>query len=232
MDDAEPEEVDVSAYADNKKIQIRWHFYDVQWDYWFAVDEIRVSGEPAGPLPPPAGISEGPAGPVLSWEEFGDGNYTLEFTDDLLSGMWKKLPGTWPITSTTWQDTSATDAVLIRFYRAESAEIYTDPAGLVRVFAVRSGFTMMSVPVAVSDNRLNGEPGCIGDMIKKNLSGGPNQSMADTIWKWDPRAQDYTSAFLMAGVGEGYDGKWWDPKTNDFSTTTLDIGDGFWVRTK
>ncbi len=48
--DANPEEVDLSAY-DGRRIQIRWHFYEAVWDYWFALDNIMVSGEPAGPLP-------------------------------------------------------------------------------------------------------------------------------------------------------------------------------------
>jgi hypothetical protein len=233
MSDAIPEEVNLSAYADNKRVQIRWRFYDVQWDYWFAVDEIRVSGEPAGPPPPPAGVSEGPAGPVLSWEAFADGEYTVTFADDLASGIWKSPLGTWPTTSTAWTDNDAAgDDVVLRFYRVESAGVQTQIVALAKVFAVREGFTMVSVPLAAADNRLNGESGCIGDMIKKNLRGGPDASSADTIWKWDPLAQEYTSAFLVAGLGEGYDGRWWDPATNDLSTMTLDIGEVFWVGRK
>ncbi len=233
MTDAIPEEVNLSAYADNKRVQIRWRFYDVQWDYWFAVDEIRVSGEPAGSPPPPAGVSEGPAGPALSWEAFGDGEYTVTFADDLASGIWKSPPGTWPRTSTTWTDSDvAGEDVVSRFYRVESAGVQTQIVALAKVFAVREGFTMVSVPLAAADNRLNGESGCIGDMIKKNLRGGPDASSANTIWKWDPLAQEYTSAFLVAGLGEGYDGRWWDPATNDLSTMTLDIGEVFWIGRK
>jgi hypothetical protein len=40
-------QVDISAYADGKFIQIRCHFYEANFDYWFAVDDIRVSGEKA-----------------------------------------------------------------------------------------------------------------------------------------------------------------------------------------
>jgi hypothetical protein len=46
---AAPEAVDLSAH-DGRKIQVRWHFYEAVWDYWFAIDEITVSGEPAGAL--------------------------------------------------------------------------------------------------------------------------------------------------------------------------------------
>ncbi|MDP2897092.1 MAG: right-handed parallel beta-helix repeat-containing protein [bacterium] len=48
--DSRPEALDLSAY-DGKKIQIRWHFYEAVYDYWFAIDEITVSGDPAGTLP-------------------------------------------------------------------------------------------------------------------------------------------------------------------------------------
>jgi len=46
--DSNPEQADLSAYADGSVIQLRWHFYEAVWDYWFAVDDILVSGEPAG----------------------------------------------------------------------------------------------------------------------------------------------------------------------------------------
>ena len=38
------QQVDLSAIADGKHIQIRFHFYDAMYDYWFAVDDVRVSG--------------------------------------------------------------------------------------------------------------------------------------------------------------------------------------------
>ncbi|MHC4558191.1 MAG: LamG domain-containing protein [Planctomycetota bacterium] len=50
--DSNPEQLDISQYADGKRVQIRFHFYDAVYDYWFAVDDLVVSGEPvvnAGP---------------------------------------------------------------------------------------------------------------------------------------------------------------------------------------
>jgi len=38
------QQVNLSAIADGKHIQIRFHFYDAMYDYWFAVDDVRVSG--------------------------------------------------------------------------------------------------------------------------------------------------------------------------------------------
>ncbi|MDP2897209.1 MAG: carbohydrate-binding protein [bacterium] len=219
----------LSAY-DGKIIQFRWHFYDADWDYWFAVDKIRVSGVPAGPPPPQATIGKDGDAVSLGWEEFGDGQYTVESTDDLLSGNWLNPPGTWPTTSTTWTDEVTIGPLIRRFYRIESAGIYTKTVGLVQVEAPRGALTMISVPVAAADNRLNGEPGCIGDMIKENLVGGTHLSVADLIYKWDAAKQRYISAFLADGMGEAYDGKWFDPDVGELSTMTLDAGEAFWLQ--
>ena len=40
--DTDPEHVDISQYADGKIIQIRFHYYAADFDYWFAIDNIRV----------------------------------------------------------------------------------------------------------------------------------------------------------------------------------------------
>ena len=226
---SDPEMFDLAAY-DGEKIQLRFHFYDVEFDYWFAVDKIRVSGVPIGPPPPHATIGKDGDTVSLGWEEFGDGQYTVESTDDLLSGNWMTPAGTWPTTSTTWTDTVTIGPLTRRFYRIESAGIYTKTVGLVQVEALRGALTMISVPVAAADNRLNGEPGCIGDMIKENLVGGTHPSVADLIWKWDAAKGSYISAFLADGMGEAYDGKWFDPDVGGLSTMTLNAGEAFWLQ--
>lgn len=38
--------MDISSIADGHKIQIRFYFREAKWDWWFAVDEIMVTGEP------------------------------------------------------------------------------------------------------------------------------------------------------------------------------------------
>jgi hypothetical protein len=225
----DPEMFDLSAY-DGKKIQLKFHFYDAEYDYWFAVDKIRVSGVRVAPPPPHAGIGKEGGTVSLGWEEFGDGQYTVESTDDLLSGNWVSPPGTWPTTSTTWTDEVTIGPLTRPFYRIESAGIYTELVGLVQVEAPRGSLTMISVPVAAADNRLNGEPGCIGDMIKENLVGGIHPSVADLIWKWDAAKQSYISAFLAEGLGEAYDGKWFDPDVGELSTMTLNAGEAFWLQ--
>jgi hypothetical protein len=115
-----PEQVDLSAY-DEKKLQIRWHFHQATYDYWFAVDDIVLTGE----------MKEIPSGQVLdlgliggkvelSWEAFGGGNYTVEYSGDLTTGNWQPVPGVaWPISETTWPG-EAIGALPTRYYRVRS----------------------------------------------------------------------------------------------------------------
>ena len=94
------EVLDLSAY-DRKIIQVRWHFYDADWDYWFAIDNVRVSGIPMPPpLPPqflrPGGVTEDTA-ELCVGPGFGE-QYTIQYCDDLVIGNWHFIPGIeWPI---------------------------------------------------------------------------------------------------------------------------------------
>ncbi len=114
-----PKWFDVSSLADGKNVKLRWRFYNTNNDYWWAIDDVRVSGEKR----PPRVLSPilQPGGTVtLSWESFGQGLYTVELCDDILKGEWQPVSGTdWPIAETTWQgdDVSKTDS---RFYRVRS----------------------------------------------------------------------------------------------------------------
>ncbi len=164
---------------------------------------------------------------TLQWGEFGDGQYTVEWREDLISGGWQPASGQ-PLTELMWSDIVSGE-VMQRFYRLESAGIYTDPVGFVKVLPVQDGLTMMSVPLIPADNRLNGNPGCIGDIIAEAVAGGPSAQEADTIWKWNRKSQTYQTAYLMAGWGEAHDGHWWDDSTADFSAMRINVGDCFWL---
>ncbi len=73
--DSRPEAVDLSVYADGKRIQLRWHYYDAVYDWWFAIDDILVSGERAGGAASPVILGDGGS-------ECSDGkNITLRSTD-------------------------------------------------------------------------------------------------------------------------------------------------------
>ncbi len=97
------ERVDLSAHADGAFIQLRWRFHEANYDYWFAVDDIRVSGEPEPPSHDFHMLWYANGVVDYSWAEFGGGNYTVQYTDDLTSRNWWPVPGhTWPITWTSW----------------------------------------------------------------------------------------------------------------------------------
>jgi hypothetical protein len=164
----------------------------------------------------------------LDWRQFGDGNYTVEWTDDLLTGLWRSPSGTWPISELMWTDITS-GAAAMRFYRVESGGIYTVPVGFVKVFAVEGGLTMLSVPLVPADNRLNGDPGCMGDILKEAVTGGAGAGDADVVFKWNAKTQSYMTAYVVAGVNPGLEGKWWDEETGTLSTMTLDVGECFWV---
>lgn len=103
-DDASPPLVDLSTWADGKKIKLRWRFWQANYDYWWAVDNIHVTGK-APSITPPGVRSIAMTGDAISigWEAFGTGSYRVQYTDNLLSGIWLDVPGyTWPISETQW----------------------------------------------------------------------------------------------------------------------------------
>jgi len=90
----------LSAY-DGKKIQLKFHFFNAEYDYWFAIDKVRVSGVPPPPEPPPiigcGGVGEDTVGlyvdppPLQRW--------TIEYCDNLAERNWLPIPGvSWPLT--------------------------------------------------------------------------------------------------------------------------------------
>ena len=111
-----PEQVDLSSY-DGKKIRIRWHFSDAKWDYWFAIDAVKVSGEPL-PAEPPKFTKVGKVGNTiaLEWKAFGAARYTVQQTDNLAGGTWTNAPGAWPSSAASWTSADMS-AVKKRFFR-------------------------------------------------------------------------------------------------------------------
>lgn len=46
-------ELDISSIADGQEnVQIRWHFYNANWDWFWGIDNVQVVGYPPAPLPP------------------------------------------------------------------------------------------------------------------------------------------------------------------------------------
>jgi hypothetical protein len=114
-----PKSIDVSSLADGQKVRLRWRFYNTHYDYWSAIDNVSVTGEERSPritssaLTPDSSIA-------LSWEAFGQGIYTVEFSYDLVNGPWQPVPGTqWPLSQTSWQGESS-PGVRQQFFRVRS----------------------------------------------------------------------------------------------------------------
>jgi hypothetical protein len=56
-----------------------------------------------GALPPPRPVIERVGNSVsLTWDAFGSGQYTVQWTNDLVVGPWQAATGTWPTTETVW----------------------------------------------------------------------------------------------------------------------------------
>jgi hypothetical protein len=97
---SDPEVFDLSAY-DGKKIQLKFHFFKAEYDYWFAIDNVRVSGiAPPPELPPYNGgwnFNEDTLEmcvPAYRWSPL-----TVQYCDDLAQGNWLPIPGVaWPLT--------------------------------------------------------------------------------------------------------------------------------------
>ena len=111
-----PKRFDVSSLADGKRVRFRWRFYNTRYDYWWAIDRVKVTGEKCPPRVTSAAVSQG--GEVsLSWEGGSGSLYTVEYTDDLSGGFWQPVPGTeWPIAETSWQGDDVSQK-RGRFYR-------------------------------------------------------------------------------------------------------------------
>ncbi|MFQ5905255.1 MAG: hypothetical protein ACE5JA_01655, partial [bacterium] len=72
----------------------------------------------------------------------------------------------------------------------------------------------------------------IQDVLGRQLSGAPDEAYADRVWKWDPVSKIYDIAWLVDGVGERFDGKWWTGNPFGPSGMKLSCGDGFWIESR
>jgi hypothetical protein len=113
------EKVYIAPYADARKIQIRWHFYQAKWDYWFAVDDIKIIGEQRPTcLPQVREVNKVGDSVSLRWScELGDRPVTVECRDELANGEWLPVPGScWPAWRSSWSG-EETGSLRQRFYR-------------------------------------------------------------------------------------------------------------------
>jgi hypothetical protein len=119
LSSTKPLSFDIAALADGNKIRCRWRFYNTRFDFWWAVDRVVVSGKRV--TSKAASLEVRADGEVrLSWDRFGTGYYTVQYSDDLTSGSWAIVEGTtWPIIATAWTDVLPPEQPM-RFYRVVS----------------------------------------------------------------------------------------------------------------
>jgi hypothetical protein len=90
---------DLSAY-DGKRIQLRLHFFNAEYDYWFAFDKVRVSGVQETVEIPLPDIALAAGNVTVSWDAFAS-QYSVEYTADL-KGTWTQSAG--PNTQTSFSE--------------------------------------------------------------------------------------------------------------------------------
>ncbi|MDP2898837.1 MAG: hypothetical protein Q8Q12_20055 [bacterium] len=91
---------------------MKFHFFNAEYDYWFAIDKVRVSGVQLPQEIPPLEIVLTPPNLTISWTSFGPGQYSVEYTTNV-KGTWTKIAG--PFTQTSF--TQAIPADKTGYYR-------------------------------------------------------------------------------------------------------------------
>ena len=75
-----PQSIDISEFADGKKIKIRWR-YTANFDFWWAIDNVRVIGRPKSFSVTGLHVVVSGTEVQLSWEA-PDGSFTIEASHD------------------------------------------------------------------------------------------------------------------------------------------------------
>jgi hypothetical protein len=89
----------------------------------------------------------------------------------------------------------------------------------VQTIILRPGPNNVMPTVQPADDRLNGDPGWMGDELAGELTGGTSAPSADTT------AKGSQGAFPVGGSEPGYDGGWGEPDAGDFSAMSIDASE-------
>jgi len=116
--------------------------------------------------------------------------------------------------------------VVARYYRirAKGSNIFSNTVGKFsrRLETEMHLVSMPLIPYFTS----------IQDVIGDQLTGAPDESYADRVWKWNADIQDFAYAWLVDGVGAPFDGKWWNSGHFGPSAMTLNFGEGFFIQAR
>ena len=116
--------------------------------------------------------------------------------------------------------------VIARFYKVklERGPISRNTVGKMTRH-LTSEMSLVSVPLVPYSLSIQ-------DVISTQLTGAPDEGYADRVWEWNAPTQSYNHAWLVAGVGEPFDGKWWDSREFRESEMELPPGRGFWIQSR
>ena len=117
--------------------------------------------------------------------------------------------------------------LLCFFTMARADNIVSRPVGFVRVAAPPNKRVLTSIPFYAFKNSLD-------EVLKGQLTGATNEASADHVIKWDPRLQEYKSAFKAAGTSNPLvDGRWfWNDVDWVTSGLSLNPGEAFWIENR
>jgi hypothetical protein len=138
----ETKTIDISAYAGNSDVRVRFHYFDANWDYWWMIDDLSIAviTAPAQPTELAATLGE-MSSVVLSWQGDGEaGSHIIERRAGS-AASWEVL------TSAAAGTTSYTD---------NSSSLLSNTAYDYRVTAVNSaGQSAASDPVSITTGARN-----------------------------------------------------------------------------
>ncbi len=168
---------------------------------------------------------------AIKWESDPGAVYQIYYSDSAYSGFRYVSSVQATGDTTEWVDNGTSTPVhpknvVARYYRVrrEYPDVYSNTVGkFTRTF--KTVMNLTSIPLIQYST-------WIQDVISTQLTGAQAEGYADRVWKWNPLKGGYDFAWLVEGVGQEHDGKWWCPKPFGPSKMTLDFGDGFFVQSK
>jgi hypothetical protein len=168
---------------------------------------------------------------VIKWESEPGAAYDIYYSDSAYSGFGYVSTVEAVGDTTEWVDNGTSipvhpKDVVARYYRVrkESPDVYSNTVGkFTRTF--KTVMNLTSIPLVQYST-------WIQDVISTQLTGAPDEGYADRVWKWNPLKGGYDFAWLVEGLKDEHDGRWWCPNPFGPSKMALDFGDGFFVQSK
>jgi len=168
---------------------------------------------------------------MISWDSNPGASYNIYYSDSPETGFrWAAMVRARSDT-TEWIDNGTAilvhpKDVVARYYRIgiDGTNLLSNTVGkFTRDF--QTEMHLISIPFVQYSNSIQ-------DVMGNQLTGAPDEGLADRVWVWDRDAQIFIFAWLVDGVGPQYDGKWWISEPFGPANIALDFGEGFFVQTR